>query len=250
MGNIKHAGYELVTLVDRLNFDAHGNRDTVTPTLVPTVLKAVLGSKANTGKIAKHFDILESVIKDTTTVHLVDALVAGETEHPTEFNSVRSISPAVIAELAKDNGIAADAGLDLAVTIKESPNWEPLKATFKWMRKDKDYLTIRQDFFDRVKDQLRSWALRDTPLGLRLHGYLGKHMGNGDLRDLTLFMGRQGDALYDSIKFAGNYDPQTQTYPYIDKLNDFMDLLHRGLVDNYGLMTKAKQPSASVVKRF
>ena len=42
MTYIKRAGYDLVGLMDRLNFKADGSRDTYTPALVPTVLKPIL----------------------------------------------------------------------------------------------------------------------------------------------------------------------------------------------------------------
>ncbi len=240
MTYIKRAGYDLVALMDRLNFKADGSRDTYTPGLLPTVLKPIFGTKKGTEIIAANLDLLQEVLTDPGTAHLLELLKQGETDHLSEFNAVRSTTPLLIGQLSLNDGRATESALDLGVLMRANPAYQATKSAIKWARRDGEYKTLCHDFYDRIVFQLRSWVLRDnTALRPRVQTFLSKHLGNGDIRDLTVFIGNESripdERFYNSIKFVGDFDVPTQTFPYINKMNDFLDLLHRGIVENNGL---------------
>ncbi|MBI3558601.1 MAG: hypothetical protein HY074_20220 [Deltaproteobacteria bacterium] len=249
MTYIKRTGYDLVSLIDRLNFKADGSRDTYTPALVPTVLKPVFGTKKGTEIIAANIDLVQEVLTDPGTVRLLELVTRGESDRLVDFNAVRATTPLLIGQLSLEDGRATESALDLAVLLRANAGYQATKSAIKWARRDSEYKNLCHDFYDRIVGQLRSWVLRDnTALRPRLQTYLGNHMGNGDLRDLTVFIGKESkmpdERFYNSIKFIGEFDAQAQTFPYINKLNDFLDLLHRGIVENNGL-----QP-ANALSRF
>lgn len=243
MTYIKRAGYSLSNLVDKINTRPDGSYDQITPAYVPLILKPILGTKKGTDIIAKNFDLLEMVIKDPMTVNLLGLLLKGEREESINFNALREMSPPMIRKLAENDGRSAEAGLDLAAMVRPTEDWKALRASVQWLRRDRDYLDLKERSLNRIFDQVKGWALRDnTKLRPRLQAHTGLHLENGNIRDLLLFIGRESsgrsDRFYKEIEFIGQFDPQTQRYPYVDKLNDFMDLLQRGIKDNYPMTLK------------
>ena len=251
MTYIKRAGYDLVSLVDRLNFRADGSRDSDTPALLPAMLKPVLGTKKGTDIILANIDLVQDLLTSDLTTHLLELLRQGETDRLNDFNAVRATTPALIAGMAAKNAQAMESALDIAVLLRANAGYQGTKSAMMWARRDPEYQALSRAFYTRIALQIQAWALRDISVAAlrpRLQAYLSNHLGNGDIRDLTLFIGNQSampdEKFYNSVRFVGEFDPQTQTFPYIVKMNDFLDLLHRGIVENYGL-----QP-ASVLSRF
>lgn len=236
MTNIKRAGYKLLEFIDRMNNRPDGSRDKTNAALVPLALKQMLGTKKGTQIISDNFSILENVINDPTAVHLFEKLLEGELSDPVSFAAMRDINSILIPKLAEGDGLVGEAALDLAAPVLPSSDWTALRSSVKWLRRDPEYRLLDHLFLDRIAAQVKNWALSVNHLRPRVQYFLGEHIANGDVRDLTLFVGKESaghsDHFYRELEFIGLYDPPTQRYPYIEKLNDFMDHLRRGLQDN------------------
>lgn len=246
---MKRAGYDLARLVDTINITSEGNRDTDAAAKMGYILLPLLGTKDGTKIVADNFDLIEDVVTSEKTVRLAELMLKYATDQSfgrvDDFEGLRQVSRPLMSALAADDGRVTKAAVDLAVAVKDTPDWKATKATLKWLKRDAEYKQLKREVLDHVGDKVRNWALRDKGvLRPRMQQYLGKHIENGDFRDLTVFIGRnstgaEADTFYGKMMFMGEQRN-------VGKLNDFLDLMQRGLQDAYPVRVPSLPPGRPV----
>lgn len=245
MAMIKRSGYDAMRLIERLGGDNLAKRTEFTQQLTK-VLRPVLGSAKGAELITENMDLVEPLFNDSESLHFINLLIDAETSDRMRddtaytdseaFADFKGLAHVLMTELSKQDAFVATEGLDLAYLLYSDPQ-SRFKSAFnamKWMKDDPEYISFKKANGERITRQIVRWfgregtASQPRELRPRLQEHLGEHLGNGDVKDLMLFIGNQSstDQFYNQIKFVGNRD-------YVNKLNDFLELMKGGIVDVY-----------------
>ncbi|MEW6057195.1 MAG: hypothetical protein AB1540_11330 [Bdellovibrionota bacterium] len=243
---IKRAGYDLTILIHRL---AQGNKNKRAELMARfgAALRPWLATSEGVALLGDNLDLIEDLIKNPDSIHFVEQLLraefsdqkrdGAEYKDRTAFSEFRELTVDIVGELAKNEAALSGMARDVVARVAVSPDFEAFGNALDWLEADPEYIDFRHKVSDRVVRQVVRWLPKDSAprqsrtLRPRLQQYLGTHLGNGDMRNLILFIGEESsgtrkDVFYEHLRFLGDRS-------YVNKLNDFLDLLRSGIVDVY-----------------
>jgi hypothetical protein len=247
MAYIKRAGFNLSKLLDRLADDDRPKHVEFINQFVK-VLKPALGTARGTALLRNNLDVFESLFSDAEAPQFLELLLNAEDSsykwpeaeytQGQAFDDMRGLGRKLVSTLAANDAAVGTNAIELLSLLDRDvrKRFEAASNAIDWMKADPEYIEFKQATLDRIVGNVVHWLPKESLEGRscalrpRMQQHLATHLGNGNIRNLVSFVGKQSsgadDRFYNQIKFVGDRN-------YVREFNDFLELLRSGIVDAY-----------------